>query len=68
MVEVYFKMLKGSLHCSQWLGCSRAAYTVVSDGIWPIHTLMYVLITYKDEKIKWKLKALEWLQNYTAIF
>ena len=32
----------------------RAAYYVVSDGIWPeiklIHTFMYVLVTYKDEE------------------
>ena len=26
------------------------ANAVDSDGIWPIHTLMYFLITYKDEK------------------
>ena len=36
MVKVYFQMLK-------------AANSVVSDGIWPIHTILYVLITYKDE-------------------
>ena len=41
MVKVYFR-------------CSRAAYSVVSDGIWPIQSLMYVLITYKDEKNKMK--------------
>ena len=37
MVKVYFQMLK-------------AANSVVSDGFWPIQSLMYVLITYKDEK------------------
>ena len=28
----------------------RAAHSLVSDGIWPINTLMYVLLTYKDGK------------------
>ena len=31
-----------------------AANSVVSDGFWPIQSLMYVLITYKDEKIQMK--------------
>ena len=34
--------------------CSRAANSVVSDVFWPIQSLMYVLITYKDEKNQMK--------------
>ena len=34
--------------------CSRAAISVVRDGIWPkfklIHTFIYVPVTYKDEE------------------
>ena len=36
----------------------RAANSVVSDGIWPkfklVHTLMYVLVSYKDEENQMK--------------
>ena len=46
----------------------RAANSVVRDRNWPINTLMNVLLTYKDEKVKWKMKALEWSKHYTAIF
>ena len=46
----------------------NGSYSIVSDVISPIHTLMYVLMTYKDEKIEWKIKAVEWSQHYTAIF
>ena len=41
MVKVYFQMLKGS---------QSVRNSEVSDGSWPIQSLMYVLITYKDEK------------------
>ena len=43
MMKVYFQMLK-------------AVYSVVGDGIWLIHTLMYVLVTCKDKKCneKWR--------------
>ena len=38
--------------------CSRAANSVVSDGICPkfklIHTFMHVLVTYKDEENQMK--------------
>ena len=38
--------------------CSKAANSVVSDGIWPkfnlVHTFMYVLVTYKDEENQMK--------------
>ena len=39
MVKVYFSDAQ-----------LRAAKTLVSDRIWRINTLMYVLLTYKDEK------------------
>ena len=39
---------------------SRAANSVVSDGIWLVHTLMHVLITYKDDNNQLKIKVLEW--------
>ena len=36
----------------------RTANSVVSDGIWPkfnlVHTLMYVLVTHKDEENQMK--------------
>ena len=37
MVKTYFRR-------------SRAANSVVKDGIWLIQALMFALITYKDEK------------------
>ena len=39
---------------SSTLRCSKAANSVVVDGIWPIQSLMYVLITYKDENNQMK--------------
>ena len=56
MVKVYFQMLKGSLPCSQWWDLTNPIFNVCPDN----------LQGYK--KIKWKMNALEWSQQYTAIF
>ena len=37
-------------NCESVFSDAQGQLTVVSDGIWPIKSLMYFLITYKDEK------------------
>ena len=55
MVKVYFQMLKGSLLCSQWWDLTDPYFNVCPDNL-------------KGLKIKWKMKALEWSQHFSAIF
>ena len=54
--------------------CSRAANSIVSDGIWAkfklTYALMYVLVTYKNEEDQMQNECARvvWSKHYAAIF
>ena len=74
----YLQVLKGlNKNCRETLmnvfvfKCSRAANSIVIEGIWPkfklLHTFMYVLVTYKNQENQMKnegARVVTTLYNY----
>ena len=55
-IQSKMKVLECSKHYTLFFQCSRAANSVVGDGIWqkfkPIQALMAVLVTSKNDEVK----------------
>ena len=57
MVKIYFQMLKGSLHCSQWWDLTDPYFNVCPDNQKGLKN--------QTKKIHSKLRALEWSQHFS---
>ena len=57
MVKIYFQMLKGSSHCSQWWDLTDPYFNVCPDNQRGLKN--------QTKKIHSKLRALEWSQHFS---